>query len=283
MRSLYTIILFLLIPLAMTAQRRIYEKEDSIRIEQALRDIKHAKPTTTGRLIIEIADKFLGERYVGGTLEQGIGEPLVISCTKVDCTTYVELVIAIAMAADECDVNFETVCRNLERVRYRNGKNEGYTSRLHYISWWIADNAKRGIIEDVTGSMSRTTKALDLSFMSNHPGSYPLLADNRYLTDTIARYEALSQGKEVHYIPKSKLHGIATNYIKEGDIIAITTSVEGLDVAHIGFAYYNEDGILCLQHASSEKKMVIKDTRPLSNYLDRRKSHTGIMIFRAVF
>ena len=282
MKNLFTIILFALMPLTAISQKTICENADSIRIEEILHRLDYRTGEATGERIIAIANEFIGEKYVASTLEQGIEEPLFISCTELDCTTFVELVLAIAKSADENSYKFTDVCRNLETIRYRNGKNKGYTSRLHYISWWITDSAKTGIIEEVTPQISSQTQLLNLKFMSTHPSSYPLLAENPEFVNEIELQEIPYRGVEVNYIPKDKLSKEGGENIKTGDIVAITTSIPGLDVTHIGFAYYNE-GILCLLHASSGKGEVVKDRLPLRDYLAKNKRHTGIRVFRCRF
>lgn len=280
MKKLFAIIMTSIFPYIAIAQGVIFEKEDSIRIESMLHDLADNKPTA--ELLTGIANAFVGEKYVPGTLEQGIDEPLTISCSRLDCTTFVELVVAIAVSARNGDTDFSSVCRNLERIRYRNGKNCGYASRLHYISWWITDGAKSGIVQEITALMSNERQGGTLDYMSTHPDSYPLLVEHPRLINEIANHEKISNMDNTCYIPKERLSNCSTFDIREGDIIAITTSIKGLDVTHIGFAYYN-NGELCLLHASSEKGMVIKESRPLYDYLKNRKRHTGIRVFRAVF
>ena len=282
MRLFITITLMALIPISASAQGIIYEPEDSARIEKILYRSKSMTTTSTGERIIAIASEFIDEKYMPGTLEQGDNEPLFISCTKLDCTTFVELVLAIAKTADEGSTKFNDVCRNLEKIRYRNGKNSGYTSRLHYISWWITDSAKNGIITEVTSQNYSEKQHLNLNFMSTHPGNYPLLKESPNMVKEIEMQEIPFRGIEVHYIPKEKIATTASDNIKAGDIVAITTSIPGLDVTHIGFAYY-ENGTPCLLHASSGKGKVIKDTRSLNDYLANNRHHTGIRIFRAIF
>lgn len=280
MKKLFAIIMTSIFPYIAIAQKIIYEKEDSIRIESMLHDLADNKPPA--ELLTGIANAFVGEKYVSGTLEQGIDEPLTISCSRLDCTTFVELVVAIAVSARNGDTDFGSVCQNLERIRYRNGKNSGYASRLHYISWWITDGAKSGIVQEITALMSNEREGGTLDYMSTHPDSYPLLVEHPHLINEIANREKISNMDNICYIPKERLGNSNTLDIREGDIIAITTSIKGLDVTHIGFAYYN-NGKLCLLHASSEKGMVIKESRPLYDYLKNRKRHTGIRVFRAVF
>ena len=280
MKNILTALFIIFSPLGATAQKAIYEKSDSARIETIMRNAD--SHNTGGELLLAIANGFIDEKYVGGTLEQGIGEPLFISCTKLDCTTYVELVLAIAKTVNDGSRRFTDVCRNLETIRYRNGKNCGYASRLHYISWWIADSAKTGIIEEITPQISNERLSLNINFMSTHPGSYPLLAESPEMVKEIEQFEIPYRDIEVSYIPKEKIGLYGCKEIMAGDIIAITTSTPGLDVAHIGFAHYN-NGTLCLLHASSNKGKVIKDTTPLSDYLANNRRHTGIRVFRACF
>lgn len=282
MKNILTTIILALLPIVATPQKVIYTSEDSIRIENILQSPTVQKLPVTGERIIAIANEFIGEKYAGGTLEHGSNEPLFISCTQLDCTTFVELVIAIAMTANEDNCNFSGVCRNLETVRYRNGRNSGYSSRLHYISWWIADSAKTGIIEEITPQISNKKQLLNLNFMSTHPGSYPQLADNPELVTEIEKLEIPYRSIDANYIPKEEVEHAGHENIKSGDIIAITTSIPGLDVTHLGFAYYN-NGTLCLLHASSGKSNVIKDTTPLRDYLANNSRHTGIRVFRPVF
>ena len=282
MKDILATIILALLPIAALPQEAIYTSKDSIRIEEILQRSTGKNACVADERVIAIANEFIGEKYVGGTLEQGVEEPLFISCTELDCTTFVELVLAIAKTADEGSCSFSDVCRNRETIRYRNGKNSGYASRLHYISWWITDSAKTGIIEEVTPQISNKKQPLNLNFMSTHPGSYPMLADNPDIVKQIELHEISYRGIEVNYIPKEELAYTGHENIKAGDIIAITTSIPRLDVAHLGFAYYN-NGTLCLLHASSGKGNVIKDTTPLRDYLMNNRRHTGIRVFRACF
>ncbi len=261
------------------AQELIYEKEDSIFIERIIQ--KHAPDTSQdcGERIIAIAKEFCGNQYVAGTLDRHDGEPLFISCTELDCTTFVELVISLAMTnGEEC---FETVCHNLEKLRYRNGKRNGYVSRLHYISWWIADTAKRNTVNEIYTQKHTAEQVLELKFMSSNPDRYAKLKDCRQLTDSIALHERNYGKRTIEYIPKGIIDEIQEEEIKNGDIIAIVTDIEGLDISHMGLAYWNE-GKLHMIHASGSKNMVICDPKPLTTYLADKKHHIGIRIFRVL-
>ena len=279
LRQTCAAIILALIPMVSMSQRVIFTPADSARIERILSDITSNDDGDAGRQIIKIANEFVGEKYVGGTLDANEGEPLFVSCTKLDCSTFVELVLAIHITATEGKRSFGDVCDNLEKIRYRNGKNCGYASRLHYSSWWIDDGIEKGILQEMTPSDNNKKQRLELNYMSTHPDSYRMLAGNTAMIKEIAAYEKPYRGTEVDFIPKSILKSEGADYIQEGDIIAITTSKAGLDIAHVGFAYYHNNK-LHLLHASSAKKEVIRDRQPLNEYLMARKSHTGIRVIR---
>lgn len=279
-RTILTTALIMTLVTTIDAQDVIYEKEDSIFIENVVEDLKREEFSDKGKLLLAIADKFIGQEYIAGTLENGPDEPLYISCSKLDCTTLIELVLAIGITIDKNNSSFNDVCNELEMLRYRNGKRRGYTSRLHYISWWIADSAKQGLIDEVTACNLSNSSNLHLTFMSRHPQSYPMLKENPGIIKEIETLEEPFCGRPIDYIPKRMLdRGKKELPIEDGDILALTTEIEGLDVTHVGFAFWKE-GHLHLLHASSGKKEVIKDNETLYNYQAKRKSQTGIRVFR---
>ncbi|MDD2618395.1 MAG: DUF1460 domain-containing protein, partial [Bacteroidales bacterium] len=81
---------------------------------------------------------------------------------------------------------------------------------------------------------------------------------------------------KLSYIPKTRLAEYIED-IPEGSIIAISTNLDGLDIAHIGFAYWQK-GSLHLLHASSSNSVVEISEKDLLSYLNGIKHFTGIMI-----
>lgn len=260
------------------AQDIIYNKSDSVFIEEIIKKHSAKKNHKTGDRIIALAQEFIESDYIAGTLDEYDNEPLYISCSKLDCTTFVELILAIAISKED---KFTDVCDILEQIRYRNGIRNGYTSRLHYISWWITDPAKQSLIKEVETKLHTARQVLKLNFMSNHPQSYRHLKDNYINTKTIAELESKYNNKETKYIPKENVGKIKKEEIKDGDIIAIVTSIEGLDISHMGFAYWHNDRLHMI-HASNKAKKVIDDATSLYEYLAKNKSHLGIKVFRAL-
>lgn len=253
------------------------EETDTIKINTILS--KAAKIDNPSERIINIAKQFINTPYAAGTLE-GNPERLTINLDSLDCTTFVETVLALTLTANEQHPSWRYFTHNLERIRYRNGNLNGYASRLHYISDWIVDNSYRGIITEATGSIpysKYTTKNLD--FMTSNREKYPALADD---TEFI-RIQEIEMGYRSHqfpYINREKLYSKEiNNTLKDGDIIAITTSIRNLDVTHMGIIV-KIDNTPHLLHASSAAGKVIIDPRPLYDYVCRSKLNTGIRVIR---
>lgn len=234
----------------------------------------------TDNAMLKYGLNFLKTPYVAHTLEVNEEEKLVVNFDEVDCTTFVEYVLALSLspvkngAIDKTDY-----ARVLQKIRYRDGRINGYTSRLHYIADWINNGVKHGFMEDVTAANSPDSIALSLNFMSSHPKSYRQLASSPENVSKIESIEKALSGQTFHYIPKAKLPDEGFSWIKNGDIIAITTNVPGLDVAHMGIAYY-EKGVLKLLHASSTRKMVVITQKTLAQMLKNNKRFTGIRVVR---
>lgn len=227
------------------------------------------------------AVKYIETPYVAHTLDLDGPEDLVINCDEVDCTTLVEYVLAESLCPKlpNGDVSETAFGELLIRIRYRNGEIKGYTSRLHYISEWINNGLHQGFIGDVTATHSSDTQTLGLSYMSQHAREYPKLANSPQNVAIMKKVEKVLSGEVFHYLPKEKLPAEGLPWIKDGDIIAITTNLPGLDVAHMGLAMY-VDGKLTLLHASSKEKKVVVSTLALSRMLEDNPQWTGIRVLR---
>ena len=224
---------------------------------------------------------FLDIPYVAHTLEATDGEEeLIINCDEVDCTTFVEYTLAMALSPTEdgqvAEGDFAT---NLQKIRYRDGKINGYPSRLHYIADWVNNGVRNGFLEDVTTAYSPYTQKVSLSYMSSHPELYKQLSKSPENVAKMKEIEKSLNGQEFHYVPKDKLPFDGLPWIKNGDIIAITTNTPGLDVAHMGIAFYI-DGKLCLLHASSKEKKVMVSKVALGQMLQSNDNWTGIRVLR---
>ena len=107
-----------------------------------------------GKDMLSNGIKYLDVPYVAHTLEADGPEELVINCDEVDCTTLVEYVLAETLTPKlaDGDISESAFADNLQKIRYRDGKIDGYTSRLHYIADWINNGVRNGFLQDVTGA-----------------------------------------------------------------------------------------------------------------------------------
>ncbi len=122
------------------------------------------------------------------------------------------------------------------------------------------------------------SQILNLDFMSTHSDNYHRLKNNPSMISQMIEIERKWKNVPVFYIPKTSLNVSSEELdIKNGDIIAITTNIKGLDVVHTGFACW-VDGKLHLLHASSVMKKVILDSQTLFEYSKNKKAHTGVRV-----
>lgn len=250
---------------------------DSIKVEHLLQEATRL-PADSSRTLF-FAQKLIGIPYVANTLDATDEEILIVHLDKADCTTFVETVLALSLTNKEGKTDFSSFKRALQRVRYRDGRLDGYASRLHYFSDWIKDNERKGIVRERTKDfMTSTGQVLQLGFMSTHPNSYRQLRNNPRLTARIAEIEKEWKNVLVSYIPKAGLNASPKELgIQNGDILAITTNIKGLDIVHTGFAVWVGDKVHLL-HASYVKKQVILDPEPLFDYSKNKKKHTGVRV-----
>lgn len=250
---------------------------DSIKVERLLQEATRLPADSSKTLFF--AQKLVGIPYVANTLDATDEEILVVHLDKADCTTFVETVLALSLTNKEERKDFSSFKQALQRIRYRDGRLDGYASRLHYFSDWIKNNERKAIVRERTKDfMTSTGQMLQLSFMSTHPNSYPQLRNNPCLTACIAEIEKKWKNVSVSYIPKAGLNASSKELgIKNGDILAITTNIKGLDIVHTGFAFWIGDKVHLL-HASSIKKQVILDPEPLFDYSKNKKAHTGVRV-----
>lgn len=96
---------------------------------------------------------------------------------------------------------------------------------------------------------------------------------------TITQIEQrISTDTAYYYIPKERISEIASR-IRNGDIIAATSSIEGLDVAHTGFAIWI-DGDLHFMNAPLVGKSVEFSELPLAERMQRISEQEGVMVAR---
>lgn len=242
---------------------------------------KNLSEKPIGDLIVEIGKSFIGTDYLAHGLEKEGEEQLVINLTGLDCTTFLENSLVLARCIKKGKTSFQDYINELQLIRYRNGVIDKYTSRLHYFSDWIYDNAKKGIVEDITKEIGGKKIKFKVNFMSTHSDNYKNLKENPDFISVIKKQEKEISCREYYFISKTELKS-KEHQIHNGDLIAITTTVEGLDIGHTGIAVKMDDGRIHLLHAPTENTKVQITELPLSDYLMNYRRHSGVVVLRAI-
>ena len=280
--SLLSIFVYLLccLPLYICAAPKVIVTEkDKLILQEKLERFSTKVNLSTGALMLAIGVDFEGTPYVAQTLDLNTDENLVVNLRELDCTTFVENCLAIALTVKSRKPSYDTFIAELEKIRYRNGHLNGYVSRLHYFSEWIADNEKRGIVTDVTSRLGGLKFPLLLTFMSTHPDSYPQLKNSPTLINKMKLIEKEVSNHHFYAIPKEQVPDHEREMV-DGDIIALTTKIAGLDVTHLGLVCKIQ-GEIFLLNGSSRGGKVETTPVPLRDYLMKSKITTGIFVVRA--
>ena len=270
--------ILLLLPAVWVKAQVTYQKADSLTVCSLL--AKANTKTST----LWFARQFLGVPYVAHTLELNDKEQLVVNTRELDCTTLVETVTALTLCAQQGKKTWNDYLTTLKTLRYRQGKLDGYTSRLHYFSDWIRDKQSMKIIKEIQSPNPPFTavQRVNVNYMSTHPTAYKALKAQPELVPVIRQQEQSLNTVKARYIPKSALRRSTKalrQAVHDGDIIAITCNKKGLDIAHLGLAVWKKDG-LHLLNASMIHKKVVEEPMTFYQYLRKHPSHTGIRVLR---
>jgi hypothetical protein len=237
------------------------------------------RTATVGRALV-------GTRYKSFTLEidNRIEAPSA-NFYGMDCWTFFEIALGFARMLNEPEINWtpETLLHYIELDRYRGGECTGkYLSRLQYLEDWLADNDRRGLVDDLTrqlGGVRVRHAAHEMTIGWKH---YRYLAANPSLLRPLAQMEARVTGRPLYEIPKRRVAAIESK-LRTGDIIGIISRDRpgSYSTSHVGLAFRTGDGVLHFLHASSPRNYgkVVVDSR-LSSYLYRYSTDTGILVGR---
>lgn len=234
-----------------------------------------------GDIIVEIGKSFIGTDYEAFAIEKDGEEQLVINLTGLDCTTFLENALVFSRLIKKGKTTFEDYQSELSYIRYRNGIINRYPSRLHYFSDWIYDNVEKEIVEDITKEIGGEPINFNLNFMSTHPQFYKQLKEKPDFIPVIEKQEKEIACRSYYYIPKENVLSVEDK-ILNGDLIAFTTSKEGLDIGHVGIAVKMEDGSIHLLHAPVPGSKVQISENHLSGYINKLKNDTGIIVLRVL-
>lgn len=231
-----------------------------------------------GQIIGFVGNSFLGIRYVANTLEINDTEQLVTNFRGFDCVTFIENCLTFSRCLKKSRTSFTDFKNELQNIRYRDGKIDGYASRLNYFCDWIYNNEQKGIVKNITHDIGGVIYDKSINFMSKHVKSYKQLSDKTELEGIKACEEAINS-RDYYYIPKKSISKVYDD-LQTGDIIATTTTIDGLDVTHTGYVFKSDDGGTFFMHASSKYGEVIISKNQLADFIAEDSKKTGIMVAR---
>ncbi len=231
-------------------------------------------------VIVQVGQFFYDKPYVAHTLEVGKAEKLVVNLREFDCTTYVENVLALSYCLKSGHCEFQNYIDHLRTLRYRNGELDGYPSRLHYFSEWLKNNQEKGLIKVISNEIGDGKFNSEVGFMSANAEKYDRLSGNAEYIQKIREAENRVSAYDWKYISAEHLDRISDK-IKNGDIIAFCSSIEGLDVAHTALALHTTDGLFFMHASMSGDKVMLSD-QSLKDYMLGRDNVYGILVGRPV-
>lgn len=182
-----------------------------------------------------------------------------------DCMTYVEHVLALA-ACKKALYEPEFLCRLIDIVYNADGKPLMNHHRNHFTSHWGDVNERKGYLTNVARNHPH---ALMRELYLNKVGK------NRtfYVED---RFMIAENSQQMWYFPLQPVleRRVA---LASGDVVALVTDKEGLDVTHMGF-YIEHSRKRWLRHASSKLNRIVD--QDFDQYLRDGRQIRGLMVFR---
>ena len=241
--------------------------------EQAL----HEQPI--GTIMTTLGQEVAGAPYLAGTLDEPPTEQLVIRFDGYDCVTFVETMLALARGVKQQQYDYASFAQRIEEQRYREGELNGYCSRMHYFTEWIARNDARGTVRSITQQLGGVPLTDSLSFMSTHRDAYPRFATDDSLWACVRNMEAQLSGTTIYHLPQDQIRSVYDR-LQTGDIVGFSTDIGGLDVAHTGLVL--KDGAQArLLHASLSGGVVVSPD--LQRYVQNIDHQVGIVVARPLF
>lgn len=254
--------------------------EDSVFFGQFVSsiDIEKLKQRQLSHVITEVALYFEGAPYVAHTLEICDKESLVVNLREFDCNTFAENVLALSFMIKNGDTSLSVFIENLKKLRYRDELISGYPSRLHYFTDWLYNNEQKGIVDIVSNDFGNRDFPAHVDYMTKNYKEYPGLSQNPAFVEEMSVIEKRVSEYNLKYVTGDHISETADS-IKNGDIVAFSTNIDGLDVAHLGFAYFNNDNLHFI-HASTNGDRVRISEKTLEQYVNDKSFIDGILVAR---
>lgn len=231
----------------------------------------------TGEVMQVLGEQLMGRPYIVGALDGFEEETLVARLDSLDCFTFVEAAMAMARGVKEGDYSFEGYLERTEEQRYRDGEADSYCSRMHYFTEWIHRNDERGLLERITAEAGGQPFDKQYGFMTAHREAYPQMAADSTFRCIADVEERLNEQVDLVYIPQDQIRA-SYDRLQTGDLVAMATHIDGLDVTHTGLVYKDDEGGTGLLHASTSGG--VKVSPDLQEYVQGVDAQVGIIVAR---
>ena len=197
-----------------------------------------------------LSGQFLGRSYKPNPLigSAETAEVFTVSLDGFDCVTYIETIVALALAS-----NVDDFTEYLRRIRYEQGCVQ-WERRNHYMTAWIRNNMRNGIVR---------------------PLSIPAIP-------TVSRERMLNvvpglpaRRTRVKCVPKPAVPRLEP-HLQSGDLMLFVSTRKNLDVFHTGIIVRNGKKVF-MRHASRRQGSVVE--QELSEFLKANRM-AGVITVR---
>jgi hypothetical protein len=205
---------------------------------------------STASRIDVLSRHFLGRPYKPNPLIGTAHTPEVFTASLdgFDCVTYIETVVALSRSSSVDDFT-----KWLRMIRYDRGLIQ-WTRRNHYMTAWIRNNVREGIIRPLS------TSAVPIVSRERVLNVVPGLSPRR------ARLKC---------VPKRSVPRLL-QYLQSGDLIFFASTRKHLDVFHAGIIVRDAKTI-SMRHASCSRGFVVE--QELSGFLKSNRM-AGVIVVR---
>ncbi|GAB4280480.1 MAG: hypothetical protein Kow0029_25100 [Candidatus Rifleibacteriota bacterium] len=256
--------------------------KDSKEVENILR---HSPPQPLQRRIEFFSRYLLGRKYHPETknrirkqkskkakkVEANNEKPLDIeflgtSMQFLDCMTYVEHVLALANCKT---ASYEEFLNRLIDIMFdANGKKLQNHLRNHFTSHWADVNERKGYLANI--ARKHSLAKVRYLFLNRVKGNRTFYVEDRFMIS--------KEPQQLWYFPREVI--LNKKFVPDsGDVIAMVTEKEGLDVTHMAF-YITHRKMSILRHASYRLNKIVD--QDFYDYLKGADHVAGLMVLRPV-
>lgn len=233
-----------------------------------------------GELVAKIGLEFRGQSILAHALIRNYQEKPSLLLTQQDGFSLIENSLAIARAIVNNQTTEQGFLRELEKVRYHQGKAKGYFSRWQYFYPMVLGLDSLGIAHEISRNWNPSPIKKRFCGLS---GCLPPESQQKADTNLkqLLAYEKRIAGTSVMQVSIDSL----PNYypqIQEGDIIGFTTNIPQTDVHLMGLVVKGPSGDLHFLHIHPLRANVNMPVANLKDFLRNEIKFRGFVVARPI-